>query len=73
MRNFTYHGRIYVELYGTDALTKVQVTTINYDKSITNKQMTVTTSQFERALDGDLGTMQAIEWAYEDLATSGRI
>lgn len=73
MRNFTYHGRIYVELYGTDALTKVQVTTINYDKSITNKQMTVTTSQFERALDGDQGVMQAIEWAYEDLAESGRI
>ena len=73
MRNFTYHGRIYVELYGTDALTKVQVTTINYDKSITNKQMTVTTNQFERALDGDQGTRQAIEWAYEDLAETGRI
>lgn len=73
MRNFTYHGRIYVELYGTDALTRVQVITINYENLVINKQMTVTTKQFERALDGDQGTRQAIEWAYEDLAESGRI
>lgn len=73
MRNYVHHGRIYIELYGTDALTKVQVTTINYDKSVINKQMTVTTNQFERALDGDQGTRQAIEWAYEDLAETGRI
>lgn len=73
MRNYAYHGRIYVELYGTDALTRVQVTTINYENLVINKQMTVTTKQFERALDGDQGTRQAIEWAYEDLAESGRI
>lgn len=73
MRNYTYHGRIYTELYGTDALTRVQITTINYDNLVINKQMTVITRQYDRALDGDLDARRAIEWAYEDLTEEGRI
>lgn len=73
MRNYTYHSRIITELYCSDAMSKCEIVTIHYDGGITSHKMWVTKRQFEAALDGDQGVKQAIEWAYEDLVSTGRI
>lgn len=73
MRNYTYHSRIVTELYRDGALSRCEIITLHYDGSRISHQMWMTTTMFEEAMDGDQDTRRAIEAAYTDLVTSGRI
>lgn len=73
MRNYTYHSRIITEIYSSDAMSRCEVTTLNYDGSTESHKMWITKRMFEAAYDGDQNTRIAIEAAYTDLVNSGRI
>ena len=73
MRNYTYHSRIVTELYRDGALSRCEIITLHYDGSRTSHQMWMTTTMFEKAMDGDQDTRRAIEAVYTDLVKSGRI
>ena len=73
MRNYTYHSRIVTELYRDGALSRCEIITLHYDGSRTSHQMWMTTTMFEKAMDGDQDTRRAIEAVYTDLVRSGRI
>lgn len=73
MRNYTYQSRIITEIYSTDAMSKCEIVTLHYDGSTDSHQMWITKRQFEAAMDGDQDTRIAIEAAYTDAVTSGRI
>ena len=73
MRNYTYHSRIITEISSEDAMSRCEVTTLNYDGSTESHKMWITKRQFEAAMDGDQDTRRAIEAAYTDLVKSGRI
>ena len=73
MRNYTYQSRIITEIYSSDAMSKCEIVTLHYDGSTDSHQMWITKRQFEAAMDGDQDTRRAIEAAYTDAVTSGRI
>lgn len=73
MRNYTYHSRIVTELYRDGALSRCEIITLHYDGSRTSHQMWMTTTMFEKAMDGDQDTRRAIEAVYTELVNSGRI
>ena len=73
MRNYTYHSRIITELYSEDAMSRCEIVTLHYDGSTDSHKMWITKRMFEEAMDGDQDIRRAIEAAYTDAVTSGRI
>ncbi len=71
MRNYTYHSRIITEISSEDAMSRCEVTTLNYDGSTESHKMWITKRMFEEAMDGDQDIQQAIENAYTDLLNKG--
>ena len=71
MRNYTYHSRIVAEQYRDGALSRCEIVTLHYDGSMYSYRMWMTTTMFEKAMDGDQDIQQAIENAYTDLLDKG--
>lgn len=71
MRNYTYQSRIITELFCEDAMSRCEVTTLNYDGSTESHKMWMTKRMFEEAMDGDQDIQRAVDDAFTSLLNKG--